>query len=50
GQCSELCGKDHAYMPITVKAVTQEQYAEWLGRANEYYAGVPRNFSVAAAD
>ncbi|MEM1067045.1 MAG: cytochrome c oxidase subunit II [Pseudomonadota bacterium] len=50
GQCSELCGKDHAYMPITVKAVTQEQYAEWLGRANEYYAGVPRSFSVAAAD
>ena len=27
GQCSELCGLSHAYMPITVKAVTQEQYA-----------------------
>lgn len=26
GQCSELCGKDHAYMPITVKVVSQEAY------------------------
>ncbi|MEL6801550.1 MAG: cytochrome c oxidase subunit II [Pseudomonadota bacterium] len=50
GQCSELCGKDHAYMPITVKAVTQEQYEEWLGRAAEEYAGIPMNVSVAAAD
>ena len=32
GQCSELCGKDHAYMPITVKIVTQEEYEAWLGR------------------
>ncbi|MDQ2093747.1 cytochrome c oxidase subunit II [Rhodalgimonas zhirmunskyi] len=30
GQCSELCGKDHAYMPITVKAVSQEEYDQWL--------------------
>ncbi|MEM6824906.1 MAG: cytochrome c oxidase subunit II [Pseudomonadota bacterium] len=48
GQCSELCGKDHAYMPITVKAVTQEQYEEWLGRASEEYAGQPLNFDIAA--
>lgn len=30
GQCSELCGKDHAYMPITVKVVSQETYDAWL--------------------
>jgi cytochrome c oxidase subunit II len=30
GQCSELCGKDHAYMPITVKAVSEAEYAAWL--------------------
>ncbi len=30
GQCSELCGKDHAYMPITVKVVSQEVYDQWL--------------------
>ncbi len=29
GQCSELCGKDHAFMPITVRVVTQEQFDAW---------------------
>jgi cytochrome c oxidase subunit II len=33
GQCSELCGKDHAYMPITVKVVSQEAYDTWLAAA-----------------
>ncbi|MDR0808367.1 MAG: cytochrome c oxidase subunit II, partial [Gemmobacter sp.] len=33
GQCSELCGKDHAYMPITVKVVSEAKYAEWLQKA-----------------
>lgn len=33
GQCSELCGKDHAYMPITVKVVSQEVYDQWLADA-----------------
>ena len=33
GQCSELCGISHAYMPITVIAVTQGEYAEWLVEA-----------------
>lgn len=30
GQCAELCGKDHGFMPIVVKAVTQEDYVAWL--------------------
>ncbi len=30
GQCSELCGINHAYMPIVVKAVSQEKYDAWL--------------------
>lgn len=33
GQCSELCGIAHAYMPITVKVVSEEAYAEWLEAA-----------------
>jgi cytochrome c oxidase subunit 2 len=33
GQCSELCGKDHAYMPITVRVVSEAAYAEWLASA-----------------
>ncbi|MGB2409138.1 MAG: cytochrome c oxidase subunit II, partial [Paracoccaceae bacterium] len=39
GQCSELCGKDHAYMSITVKVVSQEAYDAWLNGAIEEYAG-----------
>ncbi|WP_136441122.1 cytochrome c oxidase subunit II [Pacificoceanicola onchidii] len=35
GQCSELCGKDHAYMPITVKVVSQDAYDAWLARSIE---------------
>ncbi|MDX5384537.1 MAG: cytochrome c oxidase subunit II [Rhodobacterales bacterium] len=50
GQCSELCGKDHAYMPITVKVVSQEAYEAWLDGAIEEYAGTPRNLTVASAD
>lgn len=37
GQCSELCGQDHAYMPITVKVVSQEQYDAWLETAKEEF-------------
>jgi len=50
GQCSELCGKDHAYMPITVKVVSQEAYDAWLEGAIEQYAGKPRTVTVAQAD
>ena len=37
GQCSELCGKDHAYMPITVKVVDPAVYEEWLAGAKEEF-------------
>lgn len=30
GQCSELCGKDHAFMPIAVEVVSKEQFARWV--------------------
>ncbi len=30
GQCAELCGKDHGFMPIVVKALPQEEYDQWL--------------------
>lgn len=33
GQCSELCGKDHAYMPIGIRVVSQEQYDAWRSEA-----------------
>ncbi len=48
GQCSELCGKDHSYMPITVKVVSQAVYEQWLDGAIVEYAGTPRAVQVAA--
>ena len=31
GQCAELCGKDHAFMPIVVEVVSAEKYSQWVG-------------------
>ena len=31
GQCAELCGKEHAYMPIHVKVISAEDYSKWVG-------------------
>jgi cytochrome c oxidase subunit 2 len=33
GQCSELCGKDHAFMPIAIRVVSEQQYNTWLAAA-----------------
>ncbi len=33
GQCSELCGKDHAYMPIAIRVVSEDKYKAWLSAA-----------------
>ena len=35
GQCAELCGKDHGFMPIVVKVVSREAYADWLADKQE---------------
>ena len=40
GQCSELCGLNHAYMPVVVKAVSKERYEKWLKEASEEFAGL----------
>ena len=51
GQCSELCGKDHAFMPIEVRVLSEQAYAAWLADAKKKFAldGAPAN-AVAAAD
>ena len=38
GQCSELCGIKHAFMPITVNVVSQKEYDEWLKEAKQKFA------------
>ena len=35
GQCSELCGKNHGFMPIVVEAVTEDKYNEWIASKQE---------------
>ncbi|SFJ72779.1 cytochrome c oxidase subunit II [Celeribacter neptunius] len=53
GQCSELCGKDHAYMPITVQVVEQDEYDAWLETAKELYASndtAPSLIKLASAE
>jgi cytochrome c oxidase subunit II len=38
GQCSELCGKDHAFMPIAVRVVSEEAFAAWIDEAKKKWA------------
>lgn len=50
GQCSELCGKDHAFMPIEVHVVSDQDYAQWVDWAKkEYAANDAAPINVAAA-
>jgi cytochrome c oxidase subunit II len=48
GQCSELCGARHAYMPIEVHVVSDAEYAEWLTSAKKKFAALDTNIHVAA--
>jgi cytochrome c oxidase subunit II len=50
GQCSELCGKDHAYMPIAVRVVSDQEFAAWVEDAKKKFASAPGNTYASAAD
>jgi cytochrome c oxidase subunit 2 len=50
GQCSQLCGKDHAFMPIAVKVVTDEEYAKWLTDAKKQFSSARDSNYASAAD
>jgi cytochrome c oxidase subunit 2 len=41
GQCSQLCGRNHAYMPIAVRVVSEQEFAAWLEDAKKKYSSVP---------
>jgi cytochrome c oxidase subunit II len=51
GQCSELCGKDHAFMPIAVRVVSDQEFTAWIETAKKKFASAPANSfaSVGAA-
>ncbi len=50
GQCSELCGKNHAFMPIAVRVVSDSDFNAWLEEAKKKYArgddSAPRSFAA----
>jgi len=41
GQCSQLCGRNHAYMPIAVRVVSETAFTAWLEEAKKKYSAVP---------
>jgi cytochrome c oxidase subunit 2 len=50
GQCSELCGKDHAFMPIAVRVVSDQAFATWVEEAKRKWArddSTPKSFAAA---
>jgi cytochrome c oxidase subunit 2 len=49
GQCSELCGKDHAFMPISVRVVSEQAFSTWLEEAKKKFASAGSN-AVAKAE
>jgi cytochrome c oxidase subunit 2 len=50
GQCSELCGSRHGFMPIMVKAVSKKEFADWVEQAKKKYASAKaERLSVAQA-
>ncbi len=48
GECSELCGARHAFMPIEVKVVTDAEYADWLASSKKKFAALDETTRVAA--
>jgi cytochrome c oxidase subunit 2 len=50
GQCSELCGKDHAFMPIAVRVVDDQEFASWIETAKKKFAAAPASNFASAAD
>ena len=48
GQCSELCGKDHAFMPIAIRVVSDQEFATWVETAKKKYATNPANSFASA--
>jgi cytochrome c oxidase subunit 2 len=49
GQCSELCGINHGFMPVQVRAVSKAAFAQWTEEAKKKFAATPETVHVAAA-
>lgn len=49
GQCSELCGRNHAFMPIAVRVVSEQEFNAWIEDAKKKFAATPEDNSVLVA-
>jgi cytochrome c oxidase subunit 2 len=49
GQCAELCGKEHGFMPIVVEAVTEDKYKEWVAKQKAAQSAAPTAGGAQAA-
>ncbi len=49
GQCSELCGRNHGFMPITVKVVSKEEFAAWVEEAKVQFGAAESDVKLADA-
>ncbi|MEP9378224.1 cytochrome c oxidase subunit II [Aquabacter sp. CN5-332] len=49
GQCSELCGRDHAFMPIAVRVVSQADFDAWIAQAKQKFSAAPAATQTAEA-
>ncbi len=49
GECNQICGTNHAFMPIAIEAVSKEDFAKWLVEAKKKFAAAPTNDAVRVA-
>ena len=50
GECSQLCGRDHAFMPIAIRVVTDQEFTAWVADAEKKFANANTNSYALAAD
>lgn len=50
GQCSELCGRDHAFMPIAIRVVSEAEFATWVAEAKQKFASAGTPAQVAQSE
>jgi cytochrome c oxidase subunit 2 len=50
GQCSKICGKDHAFMPMAIRVVSREKYDEWLAESKKKFSAAESSTRLASSE
>jgi cytochrome c oxidase subunit 2 len=50
GQCSKICGKDHAFMPMAIRVVSREKYDEWLAESKKKFSAAESRTRLASSE